>query len=59
MTELKRCPFCGHTAVLRGKNGGKFWVVMCTNESCKCSTKGKVEQSDVINIWNRRYKEND
>lgn len=52
--ELKRCPFCGSTAVLRGKNGGKWWIIICENNACQCQTPGKIDKAKLIEIWNRR-----
>lgn len=57
MTELKPCPFCGAPAEIRGKGGGRWYVVRCTKESCECSTKGHANKEEVIRIWNRRHNE--
>lgn len=51
---LKPCPFCGHKAQVRGKGGGRWFVVQCTNTSCTIQTAGSKNPETVIKIWNTR-----
>ena len=57
--KLLNCPFCGHEAILRGKNGGNgvVYVVRCTYTPCLCTTPGSGSKEKVVKIWNRRYEE--
>jgi len=62
MTELKRCPFCGATAVLVSNcdpaNGKLLYYVMC--EGCSLESQVKTEdKEDAIGYWNYRPIEDD
>lgn len=54
-TELKTCPFCGHSAELTRIFHGDspYHHVVCCG--CGCQTKGvNHPPSKVVNLWNKR-----
>ena len=54
MSELKRCPFCGHEAMVKLCFIGGYNMprVECTN--CFASSQIDVEDNVVIKSWNKR-----
>lgn len=54
MMALKRCPMCGHEAILR--IGINHHYVRCDNPSCLLSTRRYSIVEDAVNAWNTRYK---
>ena len=53
-TELKPCPFCGHTAKLY-QDMCDFWFVQCM--VCNSRTVSNSEREYVISRWNMRVDE--
>lgn len=51
MTELKRCPFCGHEGILTRNDGG-YTVVACR----ACDAEGPIGNTaeEDIELWNTR-----
>lgn len=56
MKKLKPCPFCGRKPKVH-KTNGIFWI-NCPNKKCGVSsaTLTKLNETDVVEIWNRRAK---
>ena len=54
MSELKPCPFCGNTPMLRNDAGE--WRVECSGPECDClpSTWWYESEEEAIEAWNRR-----
>lgn len=51
MDELKPCPFCGGTAIMRELPYRMFFV-HC--DSCRVETDCEDSPEDATNVWNRR-----
>lgn len=53
---LKKCPFCGSTAILhQSKKHKKFpYYVKCTDISCSCKTERWNTMLGAKGAWNRR-----
>jgi len=59
--KLKPCPFCGSYMVRIAKDklpdGGYIYDVRCMN--CGCGSPFRCTEEEVVEAWNRRYKEQD
>ena len=58
MTELKPCPFCGGTAIMR-ENKNSFvprYYVRCGNDNCSVivTTCNRGTAEEAAEVWNRR-----
>lgn len=51
--ELKKCPFCGHTASMIYDNQDGY-MIYCDNNNCAVSTDYHSDKNVCIQIWNRR-----
>lgn len=71
MNQLKPCPFCGHTEPELTPHEEADWVshedtdeegffVICSvnKGGCGATSGWKLEEADVIDLWNQRQGEN-
>ena len=54
--ELKPCPFCGSTPMLRRGKTDEWYHVECGNRECPIyvETRRFYTQEEAIEVWNRR-----
>lgn len=50
MSELRKCPFCGGEAVIKG-SCAHYWIVC---KQCKVETRAVSTHGAAIGIWNKR-----
>ena len=57
MDELKLCPFCGETAVIRTKTDNDlndYFYVKCENDLCYAKSGYCRKKEWAVKRWNRR-----
>ena len=54
--ELKKCPFCGGSAVFQFSDFLKVWWVKCI--FCGCTTAPQHHKENAIEVWNIRKIDN-
>lgn len=55
MQEFKRCPFCGSSFIQILYRPDRIYAYKVECKECFCGTDAFKAESDAVNMWNRRF----